>query len=76
MVLRFGALADSIQEQLLNEDLFVPRVEAYQRINDSISTLYITGYITDKEKERCYKKLSKEIFRNVKSINMTEGENK
>lgn len=68
MKIRLGSLIKPIEEQLKEQNLTCNNVNAFQRINDSISCLYLTGYITDTQKDKAYKKLAKEINKNAKSI--------
>lgn len=61
----FGALSPSLAEQLAPYELEASKIENFQKLNDSITRLYLNGYcppsIRKKMEDKLFKAISKEV---------------
>ena len=69
IIFRFGALADKLEVQAKEQGFTMGDFEeTAERIKSSILTLMFQHILTDAEIDRCFKKLHKQIVKNLKPI--------
>jgi len=66
MEITFGALAEPLQKQLEKYNIKLKNINEYQKAQNSISMLYLHGYLTDGEKKKVYQRLMKDFERDIK----------
>lgn len=64
--LRFGIFADPLENQLKAYGVTLKNIKKYDLCMDCISTLFLHGYLTDKERERVYKRFLKDLKKDLK----------
>jgi hypothetical protein len=72
ITLNFGALDDSLEVQLKNENLIDSNMAKHEKIQKSILMLWFHGYISESQKEKMIMKLAKDINKYVSSIEKVE----
>ena len=66
--LRYGVLCDKLENQLKEQGYIDSKIDIHENIRESINMLYIKDYITDRQKDTLFKKLNKDIIKNIKLI--------
>lgn len=61
LVIEIGALARSLKDQLAPYDLELAVLDRFNKINHSITMLYLNGYIPASQAEKLRKKMVKSI---------------
>lgn len=64
--LHFGIFADPLEKQLQAYGVTLKNIKKYDLCMESISTLYIHGYLTGSEREKVYKRFLKELRKDIK----------
>lgn len=66
--IRFGAMAGLIAGQLTAQGVSFDfrKIKHLQRVADGITLAYVTGCLSDEEKQAAYKRLCKLIMKEVK----------
>lgn len=61
--LKFGCLADDLKTQLDNQNIKYTNqiIKKYEKIKFAINMLYVHSYLTDNQKDKCFKKMIKEL---------------
>lgn len=65
MKINFGLMAPILSEQLKEQKMFIKDSENYDKTIDCMNRLWVEGYITDKEREKIYKRIFKQIEKNA-----------
>lgn len=66
MKISFSLMSSSISKQLEEQNLFVENSENFDKCVDSANKLWSEYFLTDKEREKVFKRIFKQIEREVK----------
>ncbi len=66
MEIHFGLLSPTITQQLKQQNLSVKNSENYDNCVECMNTLWCEYFLTDKEREKVFKRIFKQIEREVK----------
>lgn len=68
MKINFGLIAPIISKQLKEQKMFIKDSEYYDNMIQCMNTLWFQDFLTDKEREKVYKRIFKLIEKNAQRM--------